>query len=159
MYFQCMAFKVEAKTYRWTLLIVFKLLPSNSKATLKKARKLLFELVKGRNWPSQRLKIWTKISIFTIVSRPLLLKTTPKVDLLKPKIIPNQFLNNSKTYFKKLKKCLFWPQKSSKHECNFCQKRRGFPHFPLKSLFCGAYFWESAWWNFLKVYKFYLINL
>ena len=96
-----MAFKMEAKKYRWTLKIVFKLLPSNSQASLEKARKLLIEL------PSQRIKIRPNMSIFVILSRPLLLKTMPKVDLLKPEIILNQFRNNSKTNFNKSKKYRF----------------------------------------------------
>ena len=55
-----------------------------------------------------------KISILEVIYQPFEPKIHKKVQLVKPKILLKQFLNNSKTTFEKSRKCVFWAWKSSK---------------------------------------------
>ena len=86
---------------------------SISKTTFKKSKKRLFWPPKWSKWPSQRANFWHKILIFEVISRPFKLKIHPKVQLLRPKVMPKQLLNIPKTTFKKFKKRLFRPPKWS----------------------------------------------
>ena len=74
----------------------------------------LFWPPKWSKWPSQRAYFWPKFLILEVRYRPFELKIHPKVSLLRPKIMPKQLLNISKTTFKKSKKRLFRPPKWSK---------------------------------------------
>ena len=87
---------------------------SISKTTFKKSKKRLFWPPKWSKWPSQRANFWPKFLILEVRYRPFELKIHPKVSLLRPKIMPKQLLNISKTTFKKSKKRLFRPPKWSK---------------------------------------------
>ena len=92
-----------------------------SKTTFKNPRKRLFWPWKWSKWPSQRAKFWPKILILEVIYRPFELKIQLKVGILRPKIMPKQLLNISKTTFKKSKKRLFWPPKWSNHGYQFCR--------------------------------------
>ena len=94
---------------------------NNSKPTFKKSKKRLFWPPKWSKWPSKRAKFWPKILILEVIYRPFELKINLKVRLERPKIMPKQFLNNSKTTFKKSKKRLFWPPKWPNHGYQLCQ--------------------------------------
>ena len=101
--------------------IMPKQLLNNSKPTLKNPKKRVFWPWKWSKWPSQRAKIWPKILILEVIYRPFELKIHLKVDLLRPKTMPKQLLNNSKPTFKKSQKPIFWPQKWSNHGYQFLQ--------------------------------------
>ena len=89
--------------------------------------------VTGKKWSAaQRAKFWPKILILEVIYRSFELNIYPKVELLRPKIMPKQLLNISKTTFKKSKKRLFWPPKWSKWPL------RG-PNFDLKFWFWRSY--------------------
>ena len=87
---------------------------SISKTTFKKSKKRLFWPPKWSKWPSQRAKFWPTFLILEVRYRPFELKIHQKVSLLRPKIMPKQLLNISKTTFRKSKKRVFWPWKWSK---------------------------------------------
>ena len=87
---------------------------NNSKTSFKKSKKRLFWPWKWSKWPSQRAKFWPKIFILEVIYRPFELKIHLKVRILRPKTMPKQLLNNSKTTLNKSKKRLFLPPKWSK---------------------------------------------
>ena len=60
------------------------------------------------------IQIWPKICILEVIYQSFELKIHLKTSLRRPKIIPKQLLNNSKTTFKKPRKPVFWPWKWSK---------------------------------------------
>ena len=59
-------------------------------------------------------QFWHKILILEVIYPPFELKIQLKVGILRPKIMPKQLLNISKTTFKNPRKRLFWPWKWSK---------------------------------------------
>ena len=87
---------------------------NSSKTSFKKSKKRVFSLWKWSKWHSQRAKIWPKILILEAIYQPFELKIHLKVNLLRPKTMPKQLLNNSKPTFKKSKKRIFRPQNWSK---------------------------------------------
>ena len=119
-------FRAKNTTESWALKpkTMVKRLLNNSKATFKKPRKRVFWPWKWSKWPFQRPKFWAKILIlefiymyiyiYIYIYRPLELKIHLKVELLKPKTMPKQLLNNSKPTFKMFRKQVFWPWKWSK---------------------------------------------
>ena len=102
-------------------------LPKQLQNNFEKVQKATFlnpKMVK--NDPSKLPKwaiFWPKISIIGVIYRPFEPKIHPKVGILRPKTMPKQLLNNSKPTFKKSRKLIFWPQKWSKHGCQFGPKR------------------------------------
>ena len=86
--------------------IMPKQLLNSSKPTFKNPRKWVLWPRKWSKGPSQRAKIWAKILILEVIYQPFELKIQ-LVDLLRPKTIPKQLLNNSKSTFKKSNKRLF----------------------------------------------------
>ena len=105
--------KINLKVSFLRLKIMHIRLLNNCKMAVKKSSKRFFWSWKLSKWPSQRAKFSPKIYISEAIYQPLELKIQPKRDLLKPKIIPKQLLNNSKPTFKKSKKPIFLPWKLS----------------------------------------------
>ena len=68
------------------------------KTTLKNPSKRVFWPWKLSKWPSQKAKIWPTILILEVIYQPFKLKIHPKVGLFRRKIMPKDFLNNSKTW-------------------------------------------------------------
>ena len=78
----------------------------------------------AKNYPSKRPKwanFWQKISIFGVFYEPLELKINLKVGLLRPKTMPEHFLNNSKTT-EKVQNTNFSTPKMAKNDPFKCQK-------------------------------------
>ena len=75
----------------------------SSQTSFKQSKERLFWIQKWSKWPFQRTKICPQIEILGVIYQHFELKTHPKVDLLRQKIIPKQLLDNSKTTFKKSK--------------------------------------------------------
>ena len=85
-----------------------------SKPTFKKPKKRLFWPPKWSKLPPLRVIFWPKILILDVIYRPFDLKIHLKVGLLRPKIMPNQLLSNSKPTVENTRKRLFWPWKWAK---------------------------------------------
>ena len=115
--------KIHPKVCVLRLITMPKRFLNNSETSFKISRKRLFWVKKWSKYPPQRAKIWPEILISGVIYRPFKLKIHPKVGLLRLITMPKHFLNNSETTFKNSRKRLFWPQKWSKHGCQYWQKR------------------------------------
>ena len=96
---------------------------------MKKSRKRVFWPKNWSKYHFQKAKNWPEILISGVIYRLFELKMHPKLGLLRPKTMPKDFLNNSKTTLEKSRKWVFWPQNWSKcppQRAKICNRNCGF---------------------------------